>query len=502
MRVAIVYTRVSTGDQVKGLSLDSQEEACKEYANRNGFIIREVFREEGETAKTADRKQLIKLLDYCKKYKAGIDALIVWKVDRFARCTEDHLTLKAYLARLGVSLLSVTEPIEDSTTGRLMETMLAAFAQFDNEVRAERATNGLNGRADQGGWISRPPLGYLNTRDEVNRPTLMYDPVRSPLIIKVFCEYATGKYTLKSISAYAYGIGLRTLFGKRIHPQPMLRILRNKAYLGYRKDRMSGGWKKALHPALIDEDVFDEVQAVLDGKRKEFKLEKDREWPLRTFVTCAVCKNPITGAKVKGRNRYYAKYSCAHCRTSQTGKPTSVDREDLHKEFIELLQSIQLRKHHAELFKRVVIDRWEAEHKTLVDDRKRVERELQTLNSRRERVLEMFIDGNLTREEKEQQFEKIDGERVLLRIQHSELQQDTDDREEVLEVAVEVMSNIAPYWERSPLEVQRRFQKLVFPDGISYDFQEGFGTAKMAPAYEVNVAIQDSKNQKLVNGWG
>src|SRR5271166_4523641 len=57
-RYAIIYTRVSTGRQVENASLDTQEQVCKDYCARQGWAVLRVFREEGESAKTADRTQL------------------------------------------------------------------------------------------------------------------------------------------------------------------------------------------------------------------------------------------------------------------------------------------------------------------------------------------------------------------------------------------------------------------------------------------------------------
>ena len=62
----------------------------------------------------------------------------MWKVDHFARNVGDHFSVKTTLAKHGVEIVSVTEPIDANPEGRLMETILAGFAQFDNETSAQR----------------------------------------------------------------------------------------------------------------------------------------------------------------------------------------------------------------------------------------------------------------------------------------------------------------------------------------------------------------------------
>ena len=104
------------------------------------------FREEGESAKTADRTELQKLLQFCRTNKGRVQFVVVFNLTRFAREKYDHFALRAHLKSLGISLRSATEPIDDTSTGKLMEGVLAAFAQFDNDVRSDRTRGRHAGR--------------------------------------------------------------------------------------------------------------------------------------------------------------------------------------------------------------------------------------------------------------------------------------------------------------------------------------------------------------------
>ena len=86
---AVIYCRVSSKEQVDGTSLESQEIACKEYAARNHLNVVRIFVERGESAKFADRTQLLELLDFCGKREHDVQQLLVWKVDRLARNVGD-----------------------------------------------------------------------------------------------------------------------------------------------------------------------------------------------------------------------------------------------------------------------------------------------------------------------------------------------------------------------------------------------------------------------------
>lgn len=66
---AVIYVRVSHPSQVDNFSLDTQLRACEEYCRREGLDVLERFREEGESAKTTDRTQLQRMLQYCRSHK-------------------------------------------------------------------------------------------------------------------------------------------------------------------------------------------------------------------------------------------------------------------------------------------------------------------------------------------------------------------------------------------------------------------------------------------------
>ena len=147
---AVIYVRVSTKEQTENLSLATQLRSCEEYCRRQGYDVLERFHEEGESAKTTDRSQLQALLKYCRTHKGQIHFVVVYNLTRFAREKYDHFALRAHLQSLGISLRSATEPIDDTSTGKLMEGVLAAFAQFDN-----RRALGTHGSRHEGGAVAR-----------------------------------------------------------------------------------------------------------------------------------------------------------------------------------------------------------------------------------------------------------------------------------------------------------------------------------------------------------
>jgi len=98
---AVIYCRVSTKEQVEeGNSLVSQERLCREYALKEGYEVVEVFIENGESAKTADRKELQRMLALCTTKKDFIHAVIAYKVDRISRNIADYSLIKVRLKKI------------------------------------------------------------------------------------------------------------------------------------------------------------------------------------------------------------------------------------------------------------------------------------------------------------------------------------------------------------------------------------------------------------------
>src|SRR5688572_23590866 len=191
---AVIYVRVSTKEQTENLSLPTQLRACEEYCRRQGYEILERFHEEGESAKSRNAASFKNLLTYYRLNKGRVHFVVVFNLTRFARDKYDHFALRSHLQSLGISLRSATEPIDDTSGGKLMEGVLAAFAQFDNDVRSDRTRAGMKAALELGRWVFLAPIGYLNAPRSIGK-SLVHDPERAPFVRRAFEDYATGQYT-------------------------------------------------------------------------------------------------------------------------------------------------------------------------------------------------------------------------------------------------------------------------------------------------------------------
>jgi site-specific DNA recombinase len=482
----VAYIRVSTEEQVYGTSLEGQEKACIDYARQNNLDLpaANIFREEGESAKLLDRTQLQKMLEFCKKNKGKIEYCIVWKVDRLARKSEYHHAIKAMLLKHGVKLKSVTEPIGDDPIGSLMEGVLAAFAQFDNDIRTHRTTSGMRMRTEQGGWPHDAPYGYKKAKTATGISSV--EPDEHASIAKRFLEtFATGAYTVRQAEQLAKKLGIRSRGGRAYGWQVTKNMLQNPLYAGYVSTKFTDGrYIQGLHKPIISVETHYKNKAIIAGSLHKNSRHAEDSWPLRGgFIKCSHCNHPLTGSSPRGRSRHYPRYSCPKCRISPVMPSTSADRDKLHDEFMELMQSIKPSPKVAALFKEIVLTRWNHEYKDALEHSRRVNDELTALQDKKSRVLDLFIEGKLTDQQKAAKLIEVEDKIADFELKKAESTVKVANKEQVVDAGVMLLSAPHDFWNLGTLEVRKRLQDLIFPEGVPYSFGQGFGTAKVNESY-------------------
>src|SRR5215813_11731804 len=102
MLKAVIYCRVSTKEQVQNLSLGTQERQCRAYCEQQSFTVDRVFVDEGESAKTANRREFKNLIAYCRSNRKSLSFVVVHSLSRFSRQVTDHHAVRALLSSFGI----------------------------------------------------------------------------------------------------------------------------------------------------------------------------------------------------------------------------------------------------------------------------------------------------------------------------------------------------------------------------------------------------------------
>ena len=465
---AVIYVRVSTKEQTENLSLPTQLRACEEYCSRQGYEVLERFKEEGESAKTADRPELQRLLKYCRTNKGRVHFVVVFNLTRFAREKYDHFALRSHLKSLGISLRSATEPIDDTATGKLMEGVLASFAQFDNDVRSDRTKAGMKAALEIGRWTFLAPLGYINVPKSFGK-SLIPDPDRAPAVRRIFEDFATGQFTQQQLLAQVRRSGLTTRKGLPLSSQAFGTLLQNPLYIGIIDvPDYSVRWKRGDFEPLIDEDVFSRVQAVLSGRvQPTAPRQRSRpDFPLRVFVRCSVCGRGLTGSWSKGRHG--GRYPYYHCRPPC--RAVNITKARLEGLFVDELERLQPTPGYMRLLKESVLRIWQERKSAVRGEREDVERKVKAIQQKLDRLDEAFIFARaIDSETYERQRDRLREDLTLVQIDRHTTQLEELDVEGILAFAERVLPKASELWVHASLDQRQRLQQLFFPEGVPFD---------------------------------
>jgi len=284
----LIYLRVSTKEQAEGgYSIPAQREACLKFIQDKGWNLIDEYVDRGESAKTQDRPQLQEMLQRIKEDKT-IGAIVIHKLDRLARNLEDHAIIRALFRKTGVQLVSVTENIEDSASGRLVEGILATIAEFYSLNLSSEIKKGMLQKARQGGYPHTAPLGYKNIRDLNGLAKIVVNEEEAFLVKEAFRLYATGNYSTTELHQIMVKKELRNRYTKKpLSRSKLIEMLKNKFYIGI------FNWQKleykGIHEPLVSKELFNRVQEVFKLHDKAGERKRRHPHYLKGTLFCGEC---------------------------------------------------------------------------------------------------------------------------------------------------------------------------------------------------------------------
>ncbi len=483
MASAVIYTRVSSDPQVRGVSLDEQERASREWCDRNGVEVLRVFREEGESGRSARRTQLQQAFLYLRQHQGKVGQFVVYDLSRFSRNLFDQLTLQQRLAQLGVRLLSVTLPLSlEDPHGRAIAGYLGVTNQYVVELQGEKIRGCMQETLRRGNWPWLAPLGYVNARDERGAKIVAPDPRRAPLVRRVF-ELMAGGESFSGVLAQTTTLGLRSRHGREIRPQELRKLLQNPFYAGRVRSLEWGIDVRGQHEPLVDEVTWLRVQRRMARKPELAPALKEHpDFPLRGFVRCEVCGKPLTAALSRGKGgRRYGYYFCwwRGCRALR------VAGARLEEEFGEVLQRTQLPAPVVQLAEETLIELCGAQEQEIARRRELAQRRIEELQARRERLLEAYLYERLMdRSTYERQLRRLEVQLGEAQFEHQEPGVAAADLRQLLTTVRPLLTDSYALWQRQELEAKRQLQTLVFPAGAIYG-DSGLRTPETALAFSL-----------------
>ncbi len=489
-RQAVLYLRVSTEEQVENYSLETQAEICKREADRRGLEIAQVFREEGRSAKTMkDRPALIQLLEFCRRHKREVNSVIVYRLDRISRQTADYLAIRKKLADYEITIISATEPTGDTPTEKFVETLLAGFAQMDNDVRSERTKNGLRARFLAGLHNATAPMGYRAQNGYVVKDPETFENIRAAWELM-----ATGTKSLGEIIQFLNEAGVRNRrkdYGERtLRKQTVSKMFRNKFYAGKVVSRKHGLEAQGQHVPMITEELFYKVQAILDGRLTaspdlSHRVQDKEDFPLRRVIKCSICLEPFTGAWSKGRLRRYGYYFC-HKRCYM-GKSVPVDLAEEH--LAKLLTSISLKSETIDLIMDRIRKRYQERLAPILRLRDQADAEIKRLKELRQALITKNLTGVYSDDVYKEQNAMLEDQ---LKTVYEAKNETTLEKYKLEDISAFMHAKFEDWnktYQKASLEQKKILLCSTFPEGMMWQYP-GLSNTKISPFYRAFLDVE------------
>ncbi|WP_394338453.1 recombinase family protein [Flavisolibacter nicotianae] len=461
MKRAILMARVSSDEQAKGYSLDIQVDKLSSHCAREGIQIINTYRED-HSAKNFNRPEFKKILSELKAIRGKVDLLLVTTWDRFSRNVTESYAVLDTLKQLGVEVQAIEQPLDLSIPENLL--ILGVYLNLpdiDNRRRSIKITEGVRAAAAAGRWQGKAPYGYRNARDEGNKPIIVPSD-KAAVVKEIYSQLASGRSQAE----------VREVLKKKgvVIPRATFSVIaRNRVYIGEIHVRQGGGktggyYVKGLHQPLIETDVFEKVQALLQGNYRVKQLAKPKafceELPLRGLLLCENCGRNLTGSASRshtGDRHYY--YHCNNCKTQR------LRAEQTHDMMLEILSGLKVNSPAKKLYEAMVkklLQKRKTETRPLASiqaDLQQVETRLQTLD---DNLMDKVIDAATYASVKSRysaQLQKLQTELTQQGSSQSEFQQ-------FLKRGIHMLENLPVFYQKSSGQTKRDVVGSIFPEKL------------------------------------
>ncbi|MFI5151461.1 MAG: recombinase family protein [Bacteroidia bacterium] len=482
----IIYTRVSSKEQEQGYSLDIQLKDCQEHARKQGYNILGCFGGTYESAKTDERKEFNRMLQFVKRSKDKITYIIVHMVDRFSRSGANAIYIKEQLKGVGIYIMSVKQPVDTTTTsGDFQQNMQIMFSHYDNQLRREKCMSGVKEALSRGEWCHAAPMGY--DAIQVNGERKIVVNADGKLIRKAFHWKADEGVNNEECRARLAKLGIR------LSHQRMSAIFKNPFYCGLMAHSMlEGKLLEGNHESMISKELFLKVNQIQNLNSHGYKQTPDQiNIPMKVFLKCGNCGQNLTGYVVKKKNIWYYKCRKKGCCTNKSAR-------DMHERFQGILSHFTLNPKYRALVKEQMVNT--VKHANLENEvtLALLRGNYQEISHKMDRLEERYMNEEITQDLFVKYGAKFKEERLKISEELRKREAFSSNYEEDADLILDYAGNISKMWASAGYREKQRLQYFVFPKGLGYFKQnDGVRTEEFNSLF-VSIALlqQDTGGNK------
>ncbi len=469
LRTAIGYLRVSTAEQGKGTSLETQIESIKNLCMSKNILLVNFYVDKF-SGKDFKRPEFEKAFMYLRQNKGDIDLFLTKKIDRFTRDSRTGLNAKYDIQNLGIEVNYVDDWMDDinSPQGEMITTIKMAVATYERDVINERARLGENQAMRTGRYIKTPPSGYSRGKLSNGKKGIVINE-KAPLIKALFEDYTTGLYSqIELVKKYRHN-------GLSISKSSISRILETDIYTGFinlKKHKISPYTLiKGLHQPIISEELFYKAQEIKNGKNRMIKTirPKNSNFPLSGFMNCSCCGKAMYGStsnngKSKKITREYSFYRCSDNCKKQSYKP-----ELVHDELLKSFSKVKASKGVAKLYETILIDEYEnylSQHKGILLS---VENKIQETENNQLSLVEKYATGKIQEEFFDKLMYKMTSELTDLKIEKSKYSNYEDDLTNYVSFGLSILTNLDVFYVNATIDIKIQLLGSYFTEKLVFD---------------------------------
>jgi len=461
---AIIVARVSTEEQKEaGNSLPAQLNRMQDYCERNKYEIIEVFSFD-ESAYKTKRDEFDKIIECIGKTKEKV-AVCFDKVDRLSRNIFDKrvalLYEKAIENEIELHFISDNQVINNKMGAgdKFAFGMKLGLSKYYSDAISDNVKRAFEQKRRSGEWTGSVRLGYLNIhldKEKRLRKDIIVDPERSHFITKMFEMYSTGNYSLETIRKEVTNLGLRSINGYELSKSSIENLLKDSFYCGIAISKKYGPYPHK-YPCLISRELFERCHAVRESRNLRPQKFATKEFIFKGLLTCNNCGCSMTPEiKTKKSGLVYTYYSCTN--SKGTCKREYVSEKALLEPIYEVLdqfQGITLETQNmlvSELRKET-----ESEVAFHITQTKRINIEYRQLKEKDNRLLDTYLEQNITKEVYEEKHQEYHSRLQRLNIELEEHTKADYDYQTTVATVFSLARRTKEIFESSEIHEKRQF---------------------------------------------
>lgn len=421
------YCRISTDKYDQANSFQSQQGYFKEYIERNPkWELAEIFADEGKSGTSTKKRTAFNRMIECAK-SGGLDLIITKEISRFARNTLDSIYYTRELKRIGVGVIFVGDNINTlEPDAELRLTIMSSIAQEESRKTSDRVKWGQKRRMEQGVVFGRDMLGY-----DVRGGQLFVNEEGAKVVRLIFHKFVDEGKGTHVIARELREAGIKSYnHNQEWSNTVILRLIRNEKYCGdlvqkktFTPDYLSHEKKynrgeeefvilKNHHQPIISRETFDRANAILESRAitQEGKSKYSNRHVFSGKIKCGRCGRAyVARSKTRKDGSQYKAWRCFEAtqhgsiHLDKSGNQVGCSNDSIRNEDAEYIMSLVVKN--LDFDKEVLIKSLLNIIKSVVssdtDDIKteKLFQEITDIDNQQARLIEIFMRGNITKDE-------------------------------------------------------------------------------------------------------